>query len=160
MKIGVLSDTHSRNLSKKILNDLKTVDLIVHAGDFCSTEDLNALKKIGKVEAVYGNMDGSGLRALLPKSKIINCESFLIGLFHGEGAPKFLLDRVKQEFKGKKVDIVIFGHSHQPMNEKIGNVLFFNPGSATDTIFAPFRSYGILELTDHVEGRIIKVDDD
>ena len=159
MKIGVLSDTHSRSLSKKMLDDFKAVDLIVHAGDFCSLEDLNGLKKIGKVEAVYGNMDGSGLRNILPKSQIISCDSFSIGLFHGEGAPKFLLDRVKKEFKGKKVDAIIFGHSHQPMNEKIGNILFFNPGSATDTIFAPFRSYGILDITDHIEGRIVKIDE-
>ena len=159
MKIAVLSDTHSRSLSKKILDNFKTVDLIIHAGDFCSIEDLNELKKFGKVEAVYGNMDGSSLRNILPKSQIISCESFSIGLFHGEGAPKFLLDRVKKEFKDKKVDAIIFGHSHQPMNEKIGNVLFFNPGSATDTIFAPFCSYGILDITDHIEGRIIKIDE-
>ncbi|MDD3374765.1 MAG: metallophosphoesterase family protein [Candidatus Omnitrophica bacterium] len=159
MKIGVLSDTHSRALSKKVLDDFKTVDLIIHAGDFCSAEDLNSLKRIGRVEAVYGNMDGSGLRNILPKSQIINCESFSIGLFHGEGAPKFLLDRVKKEFKGKKVDAIIFGHSHHPMNEKIDNVLFFNPGSATDTIFAPFRSYGILDITDHIEGRIVNIDE-
>ncbi|MBU1888025.1 MAG: metallophosphoesterase family protein, partial [Candidatus Omnitrophica bacterium] len=46
----------------------------------------------------------------------------------------------------QKPDIIIFGHSHVPMNEYIDGVLFFNPGSATDTVFAPYRSYGIIEI--------------
>jgi hypothetical protein len=67
---------------------------------------------------------------------------------------------VKREFANKKVDVVVFGHSHHPMNEKIDDVLYFNPGSATDTVFAPYRSYGILEMTNTITGRIIKLDED
>ena len=46
----------------------------------------------------------------------------------------------------EKPDIIVFGHSHLPMNEYIKGVLYFNPGSATDTVFAPYRSYGIIEI--------------
>ncbi len=159
MKIGVLSDTHSRPLPEQLIADFKEVDLILHAGDFCSTDVLERLKKIGEVKAVYGNMDGLDLRRILPKSQIIECNGFFIGLFHGEGMPRNLLNRVKEEFKGKKVDVIVFGHSHQDMNEKIEGILFFNPGSATDTVFAPYRSYGILEIADDIKGKIIKINE-
>jgi len=42
------------------------------------------------------------------------------------------------------------------MNEFIGNVLFFNPGSATD-FTAEYNSYGIIELDKGINARIIKI---
>ena len=37
-------------------------------------------------------------------------------------------------------------------------VLFFNPGSPTDKVFAAYNSYGILEINDKkVEGKIVKI---
>jgi len=158
MRIGVVSDTHSRILPKQMLDDFRKTDLIIHAGDFCSVDILEALQKIADVKAVYGNMDGSALRSTLSRSQVFNCEGLRLGLFHGEGAPKGLLDTVKKEFHDKKVDVIIFGHSHHPMNEKIDGVLFFNPGSATDTVFAPYQSYGILSISDKtIQGEIIKI---
>ncbi|PIQ84899.1 MAG: hypothetical protein COV73_06465, partial [Candidatus Omnitrophica bacterium CG11_big_fil_rev_8_21_14_0_20_43_6] len=53
---------------------------------------------------------------------------------------------LKDAFKEDGCDLIIFGHSHKSMNEKIGKILFFNPGSATD-IFAAYNSYGIIELS-------------
>ena len=61
------------------------------------------------------------------------------------------------EFKKDKVDIIIFGHSHTPENKKIDGILFFNPGSLTDKDFAPYNSYGILELNDEIEAKIIRI---
>ena len=69
------------------------------------------------------------------------------------------MECVQKEFKDKKVDVIVFGHSHHPMNEIKDGILFFNPGSATDTVFAPFRSYGVLEISDVIKGRIIKIDE-
>jgi predicted phosphodiesterase len=43
------------------------------------------------------------------------------------------------------------------MNEKIGKILFFNPGSATDKVFAPYNSYGIIEVNDKIDAKIIKI---
>ncbi|MCX5681831.1 MAG: metallophosphoesterase family protein [Candidatus Omnitrophica bacterium] len=136
MRIGVLSDTHSRDLPKQMMEDFKQVDFIIHAGDFCSKNIFDELKKIKDVKAVYGNMDEKSLRAVLPKSQIVHCGTHLIGVFHGEGHPDQLLKCVKLEFANQKVDV------------------------ATDTIFAPYRSYGILEVDGAVKGRIIKLDED
>jgi putative phosphoesterase len=56
------------------------------------------------------------------------------------------VDILKSEFSQEKPDIIIFGHSHVPKNEYIDGTLFFNPGSVTDTVYAPYRSYGIIEI--------------
>ena len=157
MKIGVVSDTHSHELPAMMLEDFKKVDLIIHAGDLCSLDILENFKKIKEVKAVYGNMDGPEVRCVLPRRQIIPCGKFAIGLYHGEGHPQKLLNKVQAEFKGDQVNAVIFGHSHQPMNEEIDGVLYFNPGSPNDKVFAPYCSYGILEVNDRIIGKIIKV---
>ncbi len=159
MNIGVISDTHSRAVPEQVLKELKKMDFVIHAGDIGSKSFFDEFKKINDVKAVYGNMDDGTLRSVLPRSQIILCASFAIGLFHGEGHPGHLVECVQKEFKDKKVDVIVFGHSHHPMNEIKDGILFFNPGSATDTVFAPFRSYGVLEISDVIKGRIIKIDE-
>ena len=157
IKIGVVSDTHSKEIPAQLLEDFKKVDLIIHAGDFCARQDLDIFKNVKDVKAVWGNMDGKDIRSLLPRRQIIHCGKFTIGLFHGEGAPKTILETVKNEFKNEKPDVIIFGHSHQPLNQEIDGVLFFNPGSPNDTISAPYCSYGVLEIGDKIKGKIVKV---
>jgi len=160
MKIGVVSDTHSKRLPRQMKKDFAGVDVIFHVGDFCDPDTCRQLAEIKPVKGVCGNMDDEQIIRQFPRREIVSCGHRRIGLCHGEGAPGTILERVRQEFKKDKVDAVIFGHSHQPFNEKIEGVLYFNPGSPTDMIFAPYRSYGILEVTDEgIQGKIIKVED-
>jgi len=158
MKIGVVADTHSLELPPRLLEELSKVDLILHAGDFCEIEDLKVFEDIRETKAVYGNMDSPELVKKLRRTRIISCGSFKVGLFHGEGPPQGLLERVQKEFAGKDVQAVIFGHSHQPLSETIDGVLFFNPGSPNDSIIAPYKSFGILDVTSKgIAGKIIKL---
>src|SRR3989338_9651989 len=152
MKIGVVTDTHSRSIPQQLFNDFNGVDFVVHAGDFCTEEDLKIFTSLKDVKAVYGNMDENRLRVKLPEKLKFKWGNFSIGLLHGEGPAHKVLNFVQEKFKNDKLDVIIFGHSHQPLNEMIGNTLYFNPGSPNDTIFAPFCSYGILEVKD---GQII-----
>ena len=40
------------------------------------------------------------------------------------------------------------------------NVLLFNPGSPTDNVFAPFYSFGILNIAaDAIQAGIVKLDE-
>jgi len=158
MKIVVLADTHSRMLPGQVAHDLSQCDLIIHAGDICDENMLQEIENLNDVEAVYGNMDNSVLRDRLPQRLVLRCEGVRIGVVHGDGAPDQLLDHIQEEFEAEDVDVVIFGHSHEPMNKKIGERLFFNPGSPNDNIFAPYCSYGILEIDgNHIKADIIKV---
>lgn len=162
MLIGVISDTHMPNRAKqipqKILDDFKNVDMIIHAGDLVDLSVINKLKSVcSNVKAVWGNMDPYDVRSSLPEKEIIKAGRHKIGVMHGYGAPDKLVDIMSRAFKDDNVDIIIFGHSHAPVNEKHNGILFFNPGSATDTVFSPFNSYGIIEVNDNVEARIIRI---
>jgi putative phosphoesterase len=158
MNIGVISDTHSSPIPKQVLEAFKKVDFIIHAGDFCDERTIDALAKIKEVKGVWGNMDPSEVRKIFPARQLISCGKFTVGVYHGEGSRQKVLERVAAEFKKDKVDVVVFGHSHQPFNEKIGGVLYFNPGSPNDSISAPYCSYGILDVTEQgVVGKIIKL---
>ena len=158
MRIGVVSDTHSRPLPAQMMKDFEDVDFIIHAGDFCDWDDYENFVKLKTVKAVYGNMDSSKIRQRLKRKEIIPCENFQIGIFHGEGSGNHILETVKEEFQKDKVDVVVFGHSHRALNETINHVLYFNPGSPNDTIFAPYCSYGLLKINEKkISGEIIKV---
>ncbi len=163
MKIGVIADTHiparASELPPRVVEVFKKVGMIIHAGDFTSKAVLNKLKAIAEVKAVHGNMDPFEIVEVLPRKEIIKCGKFIIGVFHGSGHPEGIIEQLKLEFKDDKVDVIIFGHSHTPMNEERGKVLYFNPGSPTDTIFAPYRSFGLIEINDKITARIVKLED-
>ncbi len=160
IRILVLSDTHmprmGLDLPVQVYDEIKNVDMIFHAGDFVEKGLYDKLSKLKDLRAVHGNMDGPEMRAFLNPKEVITIGKVKIGLIHGHGAPRDLLSTVKKEFKN--VDCVVFGHSHKTMNSVENGVLYFNPGSPTDNIFATENSYGILEVTDSkVEGRIVKL---
>lgn len=160
MKIVVLSDTHipqaAEELPAKIYDELKSADLLLHAGDITSLIFLKNLQKLAKdIRAVYGNMDDLSLRKILPKKEVIKVNGFTIGLVHGWGSPSGLVDLVEKEFQEKKPDIIIFGHSHQPLCLNKNGILFFNPGSPTDKVFSGANSYGIISINDSIDAKIV-----
>ncbi|MFH0754907.1 MAG: metallophosphoesterase family protein [Candidatus Omnitrophota bacterium] len=158
MKIIALADTHSQPLPKALLEELKHVDLILHAGDFCEMGVYDQLKGFKDIRAVYGNMDGMDLRDKLPRQFVMECEGVRIGVAHGEGAAEGVVSRLQVVFKGQNVDMVVFGHSHQPYHEMIDGVLYFNPGSPTDTVRPPYRSYGLIEVkSGKIRAHIVKL---
>ena len=160
MKILVLSDTHiprvAQDLPRSVYDQIAKVDMILHAGDFVDEDVLAKLKKLKTTHAVYGNMDSIELRRTLKAKEVITAGKFRIGLIHGYGAPRDLIDTVRSEFG--TVDAIVFGHSHTAVSTIKDGILFFNPGSPTDNIFATANSYGILEVTDQkIEGKIIAI---
>jgi putative phosphoesterase len=162
MRIAVISDTHvpqrPGTLDLALIAELKKADMVIHAGDIAEASFLEKIKAFcPRVIAVAGNMDSDELKRQLPEKQIIKAGSFRIGLMHGWGAPGMLIELLAGVFKSDKVDMIVFGHSHSPVNETRDGVLFFNPGSPTDTVFAPYRSYGIIEVNDTIDARIIKL---
>ena len=151
MRIAVLADTHVNileDLSKKIIDALSTVDLIVHAGDFTDVQLLKELEGLRTVKAVQGNMDSRELKVMLPAKEIVEIENKRIGITHGSGGPGGIEERVRKVFESDRIDIIVYGHSHQSQNKVIEDVLLFNPGKATD-------SFGILTIDGGVKGEII-----
>ncbi|MGD9677629.1 MAG: metallophosphoesterase family protein [Vulcanibacillus sp.] len=158
MKITVISDTHisrkGQELPSLVLKSIENSDLLIHAGDFTSASLLYYLEALTRVEAVAGNNDGADLFHL-GKKKIIELNGYSIGITHGEGDYSNILQRVKRTFSDDKVDIVIFGHSHQPYSVTESGVLYFNPGSPTNRRRSPKHSYGEITLGKKIGADII-----
>ncbi|MFX0020911.1 MAG: YfcE family phosphodiesterase [Candidatus Hermodarchaeota archaeon] len=132
MKLGIISDTHiTSNYSKekiaKLINQLKEafkdVDAIIHAGDICENFFLNEIKNIAPTKCVRGNLD-----------RIDNLDNFIkftIGRYN-IGAIHLLPDNVEEFAKKHDLNILIFGHTHQPLIKGTNfNLLLLNPGSPT-----------------------------
>jgi putative phosphoesterase len=131
LRVGVVSDTHGK-LPDAALTALAGVDTIVHAGDVEATSGpsrfvLEQLRAIAPVVAVRGNGDTSGDAALLTDvaNVRVGAARFLVG--HQK---KHLLRAVDPVAAG--VDVVVTGHSHKAHVERVGDVLYLNPGSAGD----------------------------
>ncbi len=162
MKIGVTSDTHIpinySTLPRQLLDRFKDCDLIIHAGDVVERQVLDELGKIAEVKAVHGNMDSHDLKSSNPSTMIIDICGKKIGVTHGYGSAAFVNQAVRETFRGQKLDVIIYGHSHETFNKKIDGTLYFNPGSPTDIMFTEDRTFGILEIdNDRISAEIIKI---
>ena len=107
----------------EVLEILKGIDLIIHAGDIGGVEVLNALETIAPVRAVCGNNDRDSWADHIPRDQVIEYGSHLFYVLHELG--HLDLDPASAEFSA-----VIYGHSHRPLAETKKDVLYLNPGSA------------------------------
>ena len=161
-RILVLSDTHLpheisslkgaaweksdvENFLDLLHDPLGRADLILHAGDHTERLFYEALRRRGNLRAVQGNTDALELKAELPEFELISCEDVRIGLLHGWGGSKDLPERMFHAWPEPKPDIIVFGHSHESCQRRIGGVLMLNPGSITNPRHSA-RSFGWLEI--------------
>ncbi|UCC94949.1 MAG: metallophosphoesterase [Candidatus Omnitrophota bacterium] len=165
MRVLVLSDTHipvaAQKLPKVIEEEAKRSQCCLHAGDFITYNVFQQLQGWAKVYAVYGNMDSIEVRQKLNEREVIHLEGITIGLIHGKGAPFRLMDFIRREFctSEQEIDIFVFGHSHCPIDKEENGKIYFNPGSPTDRVFSPHRSYGILEIENkQIRRRLVKIE--
>jgi predicted phosphodiesterase len=58
-----------------------------------------------------------------------------------------------------EADLVVFGHSHIPLDAASETLRIFNPGSPTDRRRQPHGTLGVLQIADAtlVEAKIIEV---
>jgi len=161
MKIVVIADTHITGgiVPPYLLRIAGQADMLIHAGDLVQMGVLKELKAVcPDVRAVCGNMDREDISAKLPPKLVIEAQGGIkIGVMHGWGAPAGLLDIVESEFRGKGMQMVIYGHSHFPSRTERNGTIYFNPGSPTDKIYAPYNSYGVIEIKNGIEARIVRI---
>jgi uncharacterized protein len=163
MKIVVLSDTHipkkAKGFPSRLVNDLQSADLIIHAGDWQTIEVYKKLCQFGKVVGVTGNVDSPELGKRLNNREIIEIEEFKIGIVHGHGTGKTTEKRARGAFVEGEVDCIIFGHSHIPLLKEEDGLVLFNPGSATDKRRQKQFSYGMLTIGSELTFEHIFYDD-
>jgi hypothetical protein len=149
-RILALSDTH---FSKKeqVLPGLLTdrfdeVDYIVHAGDYTTIELVDELEKTGKFVGVQGNMDSSPVKKKLPEIGSIELGHVVLGVIHGSGGPKGIVERIHATCKTHSFNVVIFGHTHQHYEQELDGIKYFNPGSPVDKRFAKENGFLLLNV--------------
>lgn len=126
MNIGILSDTHGL-LRPEVLEALEGVDHILHAGDIGSLDILAELEALAPVTAVWGNTDGWDVRGRMPETAAVELGGVPVVVIHGHqlGSPTPAALAARFPNAG----LVVFGHTHQPLIERVGSVLAVNPGS-------------------------------
>ena len=132
--IGVVSDTHGL-LRPEALAALEGSALILHAGDVGDARILEVLAGIAPVHAVHGNTDHGELRARLPRTVAVDLGSPDGRVGDGEAVgPLAWVHHGDQELDldpaGAGIALVVSGHTHKPLVEERGGVLYLNPGSA------------------------------
>lgn len=163
MKIVVLSDTHAprrwRHCPATVAAYLPGADLILHAGDVCTAEVLGELSGYAPVRAVLGNNDGPDIAAWgAPETLDLDLAGLPAAMMHDSGPAAGRCTRLRRRFP--RARLVIFGHSHIPLDTDCGSVRIFNPGSPTDRRRQPHGTFGLLRVDDAtlVEARIIPVE--
>lgn len=120
--IGIISDTHGL-MRHEALDALRGCDLVVHAGDIDSPEVIVALRRLGPVFAVRGNVDRHPWAAEFPTTQVVEVEDTFLYVLHDLN--ELDLDPVAAGFH-----VVVSGHSHQPSVTSRQGIVYVNPGSA------------------------------
>ena len=151
MHVVVVSDTHAPRFWKRcppaVADRLEGADLILHAGDVCIPEVLDELAAFAPVRVVLGNNDGPEVAAWgAPETLELELDGLRVGMIHDAGTKEGRLARMRRRFPA--ADLVIFGHSHIPLDAADDRLRILNPGSPTDKRRQPHRTLAELTITD------------
>lgn len=128
MKILIVSDTHKHieNLID-VLDKEKGLDMVIHCGDAERLEYSVREKIRCPLYIVAGNND---FFSDLSNELVFNIGSKRVLLTHGHYYYVSMgIERLAEEAMARDVDIAIYGHTHMPKMEMVGNVTVINPGS-------------------------------
>lgn len=131
-RIVVFSDTHCHTWDEvhpAIRAEVANADIAIHCGDLVRMEVVDGLREAAnRAVVVHGNSDPPDVRQAIPYVQTIEVEGVRIGVTHPAwGGPEFPLEDLLGDFS-ETLDVILYGHTHEPMNETINGVLYLNPG--------------------------------
>lgn len=148
MRIGLISDTHGL-LRPEALDFLAGCQHIIHGGDIGGPEILEELGRIAPVTAVRGNNDLGDWADALPDTVRLRFEGVDVVAIHD-------LKQLGIDPAHEGVRVVVSGHSHKPVQDERGGVLYVNPGSAGRRRFKLPIALGELLVEDgRVQSRVV-----
>jgi uncharacterized protein len=148
--IGVISDTHGM-IRFEMMEALKSVDMIIHAGDIGNRRVIEDLRSIAPVVAVRGNTDAGEWAEALPRYEVVQIGETFIYVIHD-------INELDQDPGAAGFSAVIYGHSHRPSYECRDGVIFLNPGSAGPQRFELPIGMAMIHLKDGIlEPRLIEL---
>ncbi|MBO0837582.1 MAG: metallophosphoesterase family protein [Actinobacteria bacterium] len=163
MVIIALADTHAprrwKSCPPAVAEWLRQADVILHAGDVCIAPVLDELSQYAPVHAVVGNNDGPDVAEWGARPTLeTEFAGLKVAMIHDAGPADGRLRRMRSLFP--HADLVVYGHSHIPLDVRDGGFRIFNPGSPTDRRRQPHGTLGVLEIDGGqlMEARLIAVD--
>ncbi len=150
MTIGLISDTHDNKLDADVIEHLADCTEVWHAGDIGGIELAEYLNEKYTCRMVYGNIDGTEIKALAPLNESFELNGLKVFMTHIGGYPGRYTHRVKTTLEQLKPDLYICGHSHilkVVKDSKLG-ILHMNPGSCGHKGFHTFRTLLKFEIED------------
>ena len=154
MKILIVSDTHRRDGNlREIIEKQSPFDMLINLGDTEGSE-ANFKEWVNNdncvIHVVRGNND---FFSQTDREKEISIGKYRAFLTHGHMyGVSFELETIKDEARARKVDIVMFGHTHKPYLERRGDLTVLNPGSLSFPRQEGRRpSYMLMDLDDEGE---------
>ncbi len=158
-RLVVLADTHVRPGTGRRLPDAAYdwcdgADALWHAGDVVTRDLLDELSGFAPVTAVLGNNDHD-LVGVLPERVEEEIGGVRVAMVHDSGARKGRPARLERWFPA--ADLVIFGHSHDPVDAAGANGQWLlNPGSPTQRRRAPSHTLAVVDIADgRFESRLV-----
>jgi putative phosphoesterase len=133
VKAGILSDTHDQRAFAEDALALflrEGVGVILHLGDVCRPDAIVAFRDCGiPLIGVFGNndYDRDGLQAVSgdafrPGPQMPELDGRKVLMSHS-------FDELQEEIgEGGKFDLILFGHTHRPLEMRMGRALIVNPG--------------------------------
>jgi putative phosphoesterase len=138
-RIGLVCDTHNL-LRPQVLDYLRGSDHIIHGGDICGDDVLQALAALAPLTAVRGNNDVGPWAQRLQETETVAFAGIAVHVVHD----------LQHLVLPAGARVVVSGHSHQPKVEERDGVLYVNPGSAGPRRFKLPISAGELRIRDGV----------
>ena len=140
-RIAVISDTHLYRWDEvhpDIRAAVRDADIAVHCGDIVRQDVVDGMRReANRAVIVHGNSDPPELRSTLPYTETFEVDGVRIGVTHPAwGGPEFPLEDLLPDFPDT-VDVILFGHFHETINEVREGVLFLNPGQAYKSFMVP-----------------------
>jgi uncharacterized protein len=147
--VVAIADTHAprrwKSCPPAVAGQLRGADLILHAGDVCTAAVLEELSGYAPVLAVIGNNDGPDVAAWGATPTLrAELDGLRIAMIHDSGPAAGRPQRLRRRFPG--ADLVVFGHSHIPLDVAAPGIRIFNPGSPTDRRRQPRGTVGVLRI--------------
>ena len=136
MLIGLISDTHipeiAKTLPQQVREVFKSVDLILHAGDIFVDSVLEELATIAPVLAARGDDDYQIRDKRMDEVQNLTLEGLNVYVIHSsQYFARDLIEHPEKHNLEKAPEVVVFGHTHRDIVQKVGRSLLVNPGSAT-----------------------------
>ncbi len=144
MKILIFSDTHGDvTRMERAIRAHSQAEIIIHCGD--GERDIEYMKNVFPNKAFYnvcGNCDWCSSLDKRLTLKVLGKKIFVTHghLYNAKMGIQNLIYAAREE----KADVLLYGHTHIPMNEYDDGLYIMNPGSC----HGYGATYGVMDITE------------